>query len=596
MRRELLALSFALLLTSTVKAEDVLVTANRVEVPEESVSEDFEVITKEDIKKYGFTSISDVLAYISGIHLSSNGGLGQVTNVYTLGLPSKHILVMVNGVPVYDPSRIGGEANFEWIDLSNVERIEVIKGPQGALYGSDAVAGVINIITKEPKEREFKLTTEGGKYKTFKERFYAGLPLEKGFLSLSFENFKTNGFSATNSDSPYYESDNDGFRYKTGWLSYGYSPSDRVRITGDLKVKGGSVDYDSLPYNPKAKANYDNFFTDLKGDFLISDDLSVSAKFGHNKEEREYPYGNYTGVVRYFSLQPVYYLSENTFLTGGLNYRQEKAQTPSKSSAHTRSAFVELHGEIFGVTYTGALRRDWHSQFGGKTTYKLSAGYKIRPTGTKLRAQYGTGFKAPSLYQLYGPGVGNEKLKAETSEGWNVGFDQRIPYLKGSFSVTYFKNHVWNLIDMPWWQGVYKYTNYNKALTEGVEIKGKVEVIENLSLFGSYTHLRAKDYKPGSGWEKLARRPEFSYTVGVEGKFKGVKTSLWALHYSDREDSNGKTLGGFTTVNCYVSYEFKGGLELYAKGINLTDEDYQLAYGYNTMGRALFVGLNYAFK
>ncbi len=599
MRRELLTLTL-LLLTSAAQAGDVVITANRVEVPAEAVSEDFTVITKEEIKKYGLTSITDVLKYVAGVHISSSGGPGQPTNLFMLGLPGKHVLVMVNGVPLYDPSRIGGEANFEWIDISNIERIEVIKGPQGALYGSDAVAGVINVITKRPKEKEFRVNLEGGKYKSFKERVYGALPLKEGFLSFSFENFKTNGFSATNEKNSRYESDNDGFRYKTGWLSWGYRPDGWLRITGDLKVKGGSVDFDANNPNPqyavpKAKSTYDNFFTDLKADALISDNFSITATLGHNREEREYSFGSYTGVLRYISLQPVYYFSDNLFITGGVNYRQEKADFSKRVSAHLKSAFAELHGLFYSLSTTVALRRDLHSRFGGKTTYKLSAGYTFKSTGTKVRAQYGTGFKAPSLYQLYGPWVGNDSLKAETSEGWNVGVDQKLPFIKGKLSLTYFKNHVWNLIDWSW--TTYKYENTGKALTEGVELKGEVELAGFLTLFGNYTHLRAKEYDPSTGsWEKLARRPEFSYTLGFKSSYGKLSFSAWALHYSDREDSNGKTLGGFTTYNCYASYRLWDNLELYAKGVNLTDKDYELAYGYNTMGRALFVGAIYSFK
>jgi len=514
-----------------------------------------------------------------------------------LGLPSKHVLVMVNGAPVYDPSTPAGTANFEWLDLSNVERIEVVKGPQGALYGSDAIAGVINVITRKPKESSFKLSGEAGKYLTFKEKATGALALKDGFLSFTFTNFKTNGFSAANEKSPVYEPDDDGFRYRTGWLSWGYQPADWLKLTGDFKVKGGSVDFDSMPYVPDAKTSYDDFFTDLKADATITDSLGLTLTASHNKENRNTPWGLYRGIVRYFSLQPIYYLTDSTFITGGVNYRQEKAQFSDRASAHLKSAFLEFHASLYGITATAAVRRDLHSEYGGKTTYKLSAGYLFEPTGTKVRAQYGTGFRAPSLYQLYGPWVGNQELKAETSEGWSAGVDQELPYLKGKVSITYFKNRVWNLIDMPWWQGIYTYTNYNRAITEGAEVDAKVKVLENLTLFGNYTHLRAKDYDPTTGsWERLARRPEFSYTVGVEGKFMGVKASLWALHYSDREDANGETLGGFTTLNCYASYRFKNGVEVYAKGFNLTDEDYELAYGYNTMGRALFVGASYSFR
>ena len=256
---------------------------------------------------------------------------------------------------------------------------------------------------------------------------------------------------------------------------------------------------------------------------------------------------------------------------------------------------MELHYSFKGLSLTAAARRDFHSEFGSKSTYKVSGGYTFS-TGTCLKASYGTGFKAPSLYQLYGPWVSNEELKAETSEGYTLSLSQKLSPLKGKVSISYFKNRVWNLIDMPWWQGIYTYTNYNKAVTEGAELKFNLKLMKGLELFGNYTHLRAKDFNPNTGsWERLARRPEFTYTVGFNEKLGKLELSAWALHYSDREDSNGKTLGGFTTYNCYASYEVAKGVKLFAKGVNLTDKRYQLAYGYNAMGRALFVGSSFTF-
>jgi vitamin B12 transporter len=349
---------------------------------------------------------------------------------------------------------------------------------------------------------------------------------------------------------------------------------------------------------PKAKSSYDSFFTNLRGDATLTDSLALSFLLGNNKESRETPFGLYRGIVRYASLQPIYYFSENLFATGGFNYRQEKALFSKRASDYLKSLFLELHYNLKGLSFTAAARRDFHSEFGSKSTYKVSGGYTFS-TGTTLKASYGTGFKAPSLYQLYGPWVSNEELKAETSEGYTLGLSQNLSfsYLKGDFSVNYFKNRVWNLIDMPWWQGIYTYTNYNKAVTEGAELKFKVQLTKGLNLFGNYTHLRAKEFNPDKGsWEKLARRPKFTYTLGFNEKLGKLELSAWALHYSDREDSNGKGLGGFTTYNCYLSYSVSDSLKLYLKGMNLTDKDYELAYGYNTMGRALFVGASYSFK
>ena len=606
MRKGLLLLTALLALSAAAQGEEegeVVVSAARVQLPVDAVGDDAVVITQEQIKRYGFTSIADVLKFFSGIAISSNGGPGQPTNVFLQGFQSKYVLVMIDGVPVYDPSTPEGNANFHYLDLSNVEKIEVIKGPQSALYGSEAVAGIINIITKEPKKKKFSLSLEGGKYKTFKENLYGALKLKNGFLSLSFENFKTNGFSATNSDSSNYDPDADGYRYKTGWFSFGWNPTDSVRITGNLKAKQGSADYDSSWTPGPDKNNFSNFFANLNLDAALSDSALLKVKFGSNSDYRDYDsISKFKGDVRYFSLQPVYYINQSLFVTGGVNYRQELAQFPDYHSANLRSLFAEVHGGYLGLKGTAAVRRDFHSSFGDKTTYKLSLAYDLGVTDTTLKATYGTGFRAPSLYQLYGIG-GNPDLKAETSEGWTLGLTQRLSKslgLKGQLSFTYFKHHVWNGIVAD----NFRWINNQKVLTEGAELGAKLKPLSFLELYGNYTHLRAKEFD-GSSWKKLPRRPKFTYTLGFNAYYGKLSFSAWALHYSDREDvyykppqyivKEIKTLGGFTTYNCYASYEVAKGVKLFAKGVNLTDKRYQLAYGYNAMGRALFVGSSFTF-
>jgi vitamin B12 transporter len=438
-RKKLLVLS--LLLISGVSAEEVpevQVTATRVEVPVEHVGDDVDIITQEEIKKYGFTSIADVLKYVAGVHISSNGGWGKQTSVFMLGLDSRDILVLVDGIPVNDPSNPSGAANFEWLDLSNVERIEVLKGSQSSLYGSEAVAGVINIITKRPKKSKFSIDIEGGKYKTFKEKIYSTLKLQSGYFTFSGENFKTNGFSATNKKVGQYifNPDNDPFHYTTGTVSFGYSLNENVRLTGSLLLKGGYNEYD------EGRTDYDRYFANLGAEILSSENLLWEVKLANNEEVRKESWGGYyNGITRYLLVSPTYFFSEKTFLKGGFAYRQGKAGAVSfpnvnNKSYFIRSLFLEGHTEFYGLNLTAVARIDDHKEFGSHGTYKVSAAYSLDFTGTTFKAQYGTGFKAPTLSQLYGyyqspTTVGNPDLDPEKSEGWTLGVVQKIPLFKG---------------------------------------------------------------------------------------------------------------------------------------------------------------------
>jgi vitamin B12 transporter len=622
MKKLLLAATIFAAVNAYAQTPEIQITATRVAVPVDHVGDDVDIITKEQIRKYGFTSIADVLKYVAGITESSNGGFGQTTSVYMLGLPTKYILVMIGGVPVNDPSTIDTQANFAYIDLNNVERIEVLKGPQAALYGSEAIAGVINIITKKPKKNEFKVGLEGGKYKTFKEDLYSALKLKDGYLSLSFENFKTNGFSASNekAGSGTYDPDNDGYNYRTGWLSWGWDLNDSTKLTGNIKLKGGKVEYDSANNGvpvPDAHTSYNNFFTSLKIESALSNNLLLTAKFGNNKEERfsiDTGIGNYTGITRYASFQITNYFG-SSFVNFGTSYKQEIGRcisdypawsftTTSVANLHTRSIYGEFHSDLNASHFTFALRRDFHSQFGAKTTYKVSASYDVKTTETTLKVQYGTGFRAPSVYQLYARGaffgiyevIGNPNLKPETSEGWILGVAQRMPFVKGRIEINYFKNHVWNPI-------VYEssanpnYQNASNGLSEGAEIKLSISPIKNFSLWGTYTH----QHVDGDD-DFTLRRPEIIYIMGSDYLFGKTKFSFWIEHYSARADKDYSSspakivsLSPFTTYNCYLSYKLNDKVKFHIKGINLTNKKYELAYGYNTMGRAAFAGIDISF-
>ncbi len=617
MRRTLLLLSLALLSVSPAFPEEntVTVTATRVEVPVDAVGDDVEVITKEEIEEKGFTSIADVLREIAGVHISNLGGPGKQTSVFLQGLDPKYILVLVDGIPVNDPSSPSNAANFEWLDLSNVERIEVLKGSQSSLYGSEAIGGVINIITKEPRKNYLRANFETGKYSTFKENLSGATVTKNGYVGFSVENFKTLGFSATNekSGSWTYNPDHDPFHYTTGQVFFGYRPSERFKLKGTTLVKEGYVNYDSG--NNPARTNYSRLFNSLSAELAATESLLLEFKLGNNRERREdinsYPY--FEGVTRYVSASSTYFLYGNSFLKGGASYRYEIARSNSYPSVdnkrtYIKSVFLEGHTEIAGTALTAVVREDKHQTFGSRTTYKFSAAHRIRATGTVLKAQYGTGFKAPTVTQLYGyyssswgTLKGNPDLDPEKSEGWTLGLSQEL-LGKGSFSVNYFKNRIWNVINTVF-KGTYQtYENADRVVTEGAELKLNISLTENLSLFGSYTHLRAKEKKNGN-WKELERRPKESYTAGLRLKTGKFSFTTWFDHYGRRKDTDWSTgttrkvtIDGFTTFNCYASYKLNNRVKLYAKGVNLTDKKYELAYGYNTMGRALFLGATVSFK
>ncbi|NIA10798.1 MAG: TonB-dependent receptor [Nitrospiraceae bacterium] len=618
MRKALLIVS--LLSFSQAFSEDVpkvQVTATRVPVPIEHVGDDVDVITHDEIERLGFTSIADVLKYLPGIEISNTGGFGKQTSVFMMGLDSRDVLVLLNGVPINDPSNPNGAANFEWIDLNNVERIEVLKGSQSALYGSEAVGGVINIITKRPKRSHVSMDLEGGKYRTFKESLSGSKVFNNGFISLSSLNFKTLGFSATNEKAGkyMYNPDHDPFHFSTGSFSFGYRPTNKLNFTGNFLDKGGYSNFDN-GQSPD-RSTYNRYLVDFGVNFLQSNKLSWDLKLSNNKETRDYPFGNYIGITRYAYISPTYRFSDSAFLKTGLSYRHEIANTNLSGNGikdkrfFIRSAFVEGYTNIYGLNLIGTLRLDDHKNFGSHKTYKVSASHTFKWTGTTLKAQYGTSFKSPTLDQLYGYYnygyliyKGNPNLNPEKSEGWITGITQNLPYLSGKVGVNYFKNHVWDIVDSYYDTSLklHTYRNVNKAISEGTELKLRFKPFKHIDVFGSYTHVRSKERREVK-WQDRMRVPKSSFNLGFNLRHSNLSFSAWEHHYGRRKDMDYSSwpskivnLHGFTTYNCYASYELSKKIKLYVKGINLSNKHYELAYGYNTMGRAVFFGLKLEFK
>jgi len=586
MKFKLKACTLFLATTLCANAQDqVLITALREKVPEDAVGEKVKVLSVEEAKTYSW-SLGEVFLNVPGIFVSSNGGWGKSTSVYPLGLNQRHLLVLFDGVPINDPSTPDAQANFEWIDFNGADRIEIIEGPQSAVYGSTAVGGVVNFVPEEPKKNYLQLELEGGKYKTFREEIKGAVRFKEGFVSFNAENFKSLYFSVTNTNP-----DHDSIQYTSGMLRLGYKPRPEVKMTTTFLLKGGYGDYDD------GKTIYDRFFFLFSGEVAQSENLFWKLKLSNNEETRN-TVGEYRGITRFFSLSPTYYFSETSFVKGGVDYEQDTAfKFDSSGSGRHKVNTLSVYGELFtrffeNLSLTLALRNDRHSMFGHHTTYKISASYLFPKTKTVLKGQYGTGFKAPTISELFFgyPTYSyfcNSNLKPEKSEGYSLGIIQNLSTIKiGTF---YFKNRLWNAIDYVQTNANnYQAKNIGRAITEVFQPFVEIPVGRHLFLRGSYTHTHVRS----SLSKYTLRRPEESFEAEGKVLYKNLLFKLWLVHYGSRKDLSA-TLKPFTVYNAYASYKFSKNKELYLKLINLTDKKYELAQSYNTMGRSLFVGLRF---
>jgi vitamin B12 transporter len=604
---------------------DVVVTATKTSTPLFELANSITVIDSAEIQRRGSNTVLDLLKTEYGLDIIQQGSFGSLTNVYTRGSNTGHTLVLIDGVEVNMPSDPGGTYDFGNLPVDNIERIEILRGPQSTLYGSDAMTGVINIITKKGTGKpKFSLLTEGGSYNSYK-----GLTELNGsynFLnySLTLSREKTDGFSSASA--------RDGNQEKDGSSNYNLSSRIGAEIANNLNL--------NLTFRfTKADVAYDQFGGQFGDDptYIYKLEESVfrtegkysafngiwEQKLGFSVFRNVRKYSNdaflfdasrafYDGRKLKFDWQNNFYLSNLNTLTFGIETEQEKAETeyyilsetsPFESilpESKTRTTGVYLQDQIrFGNFYgTAGIRYDDHQRFGSAITYRLAPALIIWQTGTKLKATFGTGFKAPSLFYLFDPSFGNPDLDPEKSIGWDAGVEQYLWDSKLVLGATYFENHFEDLFGT---DENFKTININKAITKGIEFYFTFNTLKEISMKGNFTYTDAKDKSENSPDKDLPliRRPKLKASYEVNYNFNekaNINAEIIFSGESNDKDfslfpSKRVKLKSYSIVNLAASYNIFEFLQLYGRVENLFDADYEQVLGYATPGLSGYAGI-----
>lgn len=615
----LLGCGILALLAGIVKGEAVysnntiVVTATRHETPIEAVGSSIDVITRSDIAAGHKASVSEILKDIPGVHIVQAGGVGTAPSVFIRGTKSEHTLVLINGVEINDPSDADRGAYLTMFDTEIIERIEILRGPQSCLYGSDAIGGVINIITVPGKgPSEFWLKAEGGSFATFKESAGARGGTDTMNYSVAATRIDSEGISAARKEDG--NTERDGYWQSSFFGQITFAPLDNLGI--DMFVKyidsqteyddGGGIDSDNLD-NVATRQNL-LLRSQVRLNLLDSDweqKLGVSLATHDRTYETAFGSSTFDSQLVKVDWQHNLIIGNAILLTAAIEYEDEAAEADSldRESAGTFGMFVQNQIDVTDSVLVGvAARLDDHETFGSEVTYRVAPIYKFSETGTRLKATYGTGFKAPSLYQLYAPAsewgnIGNENLQAEHSEGWDVGIEQE--FLEDTFRIgaTYFCNEIEDMIAFE--NG---YVNKDQAEISGVELVATADMTDTLSLTASYTYTDAKDKPTG---DALIRRPKDRATLGVNYKWRdNANLNVSVLYVGRRADkywdntmfsSVDAELSAYTLVNVAGSYMLTDNVELFGRMENLFDEDYEEAKGYGTPGISAYAGMKTTF-
>jgi len=576
--------------------ETITVTASSEPVDLSRTGATVNVLTAEEIEKAGDKSVATLLARLPGLSMTRNGGLGTSTALRIRGLSGPYIGVRIDGIDVADPSGTQCQYDFGATTAGGISRIEVLRGSQSALYGSEAIGGVVDITTfrasKEGSEAQVELET--GAHGTTSGTASVGLKTARGELAFSASRIVTDGISAAAAGT-----ETDGFRATTLSFYGSYALTDTVTVGLNGIARDSFSEFDSPPAD--TAETEDGKLRGLRA-FVKAETGAVrhELSYAHTETERLYPLGwtkLFTGTRDQIGYKGNWDAGGAVSLNWGLDRTEEDFTNDAVGGASsTNSVFGEaLYAPTETLDLSFALRNDTHSSFGGKTTGRAAMAW--RPTNAwVIRAVAGTGFRAPSLYELHGP-YGNSNLQPETSRSYELGAEYLFG-AGGSVQATLFDTEIKDKIQ--WAGGAYNQVP-GTTQSRGVELTARTPLTTGWDLYGTYTYTDAYAVS-GTGAETPALRvPRNDLVIGLEGQITDrLSTSIEAEHVTDVWDTNSwplpaSKLPDYTVANLSVSYDLTESTSAYLRVENVFDETYQTVRDYGQPGRSVYVGVRAKF-
>jgi vitamin B12 transporter len=602
---------------------DIVVTATRLETPEKKVGSSVTVVSADELVRTGKAFVLDALEAVLGLSTVRNGGPGATASVSVRGANSEHTLFLLDGLELNDPINPSRSYDVSHLPLSQVERVEILRGPQGLLYGSDALGGVVNIITRSGRGRpRLTLSSSADTLSSLTADVSLAGSGRKTDYSLSLFHERTAGVSAA-AASYVGNTEKDGYRNLSLDARFGFAASPASSLTFTVRATTARTELDNFggpggddPNNVQTygsllvRGQYRGLSPSGRWERTLSLAWLGTRRENDNPADPAHPdesdLGLYHSGLLKLDWQNNFFLSPANTLTAGLELGSESGRSdyvsvsaygPYESdfpSARAGSAGLYLldHWETKGRFFvTAGVRADRHSRAGTAVTFRVAPAYLVTATGTRFKASLGSGFKSPSLYQLYAPAtsfgpVGNPLLRPERALGWDAGVEQTLAAGRALLSVTWFESSFRDLVDFDYAAG---YVNIGRARTQGLEVSAEARPSGGSRLLASYTRLSARDTDTGTG---LLRRPrdKFSAEAGlrIRDGFDLAAHALWVGSSLDRDYSAYPyptiTLPGYVLLDMVLTKALGSGLEAFARVDNLLNVAYQTVWGYGSPG------------
>lgn len=590
---------------------DIVVTASGIEQPRDEVGQAIMIIDADTIEKRQTIDITDLLATTPGVRFNRNGGTGSVAGISLRGAETTQTLVLIDGVKVNDPSGIGDGYDFGHLLTGNIGRIEVLRGSNSVVHGSQAIGGVVSLMTATPAEGfAAKASAEYGYSDTVNAK--ADVSGTAGAISggIGGAYFRTDGISSAAGGT-----EKDGYKNFAGNARLKVAFSDALSLDLRGYYINADLDYDSFfgaPADSPDIAKLDQYvgYAGLNIG-LFDGNFTNRAAVTWMRNERDYyfvrgtaPDYGYSGTNLRFEYQGVVTPATQAKLIFGYEHERPDYDFFGFGSTDSQKANIDsvyalgIVQPFTGLSVTGGIRHDDHSQFGGATTLGANANYSSNDGATNIRLSYGEGFKAPSLYQLYDAFSGNASLRPERSKSYDFGIDQNLADGRALISLTAFLRNTTDQINYD--NATFTYGNIDRTRAKGVEATLALRPIDALNVTASYSYIDARDRsgRPAFDGKRLPRRAAHSVSLSADYDWSfGLSTGATITMVGDSFDNaaNNVRLDGYALAGLRASFPVGGHFEIYGRVDNLFDADYATAAGYGTYGRAAYGGVRARF-
>lgn len=622
----------ALAQTDTIRTrllDEVVVTANKTEQKQSTTGKVVTVITKQQIEQSAGKTVAQLLNEQAGLQI--NGALsnaGSTQTVFMRGAASGRTLVLMDGIPVNDPSQITNDFDLNFFSINDVERIEICKGAQSTLYGSDAIAGVINIITTKAntgKPVNVKATVSGGSFQTWKTNVQVYGKTGRLSYTTRYAHIVSNGFSAAYDSTGTKNFDRDGYNGTTANAALQYQASNRLLLKGFTQYSAYKAGIDASGFTDRNFYDINNKnHTSGAGLVYKTGGITLTGNYQYSKQSRNYDdnasigapifaMNDYKAITHYAELYTSVKLSKGLTLLAGGDYRYALMNNEYRSvssfgpfnskfndtSMNQVSAYASLHyhNNRFSAELGGRLTN--HSKYGTHYTYTLNPSYNF-DEHFRIFGSIATGFKAPSLYQLYSS-AGNPGLEAELATSYEAG----LQHTYGVFSdrLVFFYRKTDNGIDYN--SVTFKYFNYVKQMTRGIEYEVSVQPVAHLTLTGNYTFISSQETTQSrinfkdTVYNYSLRRPAhmFNITAGYQVG-KRLYASVNCRYVGDRYDVGAYrradvAMDSYFLLGAYAEYRVEDRLKLFVDWQNMGNRKFFEIRGYNGIPSLVNAGVTF---